>query len=418
MADDDDDDVALEEGQETGGDDDDAGAANEPRVAAGGAVSAVIPVRKGTRPISDKVREVFLASMAKMKSKGDGEDEGGLEPLEHEDAPAEPAPVVKPDGADVAALGTAQPAAPVTPPAVAAPPPAPVAPPPAAAPPAPSLDPEVMRMRTELEQQRKDFETERAKFLEQSRTSDVAKLRDTYFDKGAPAVVEIVKQWMPGIEGEELKREVADLIQDLAYQYLDAPLDETVKDRITNKRVRAGLKTWKQEQERLEQERLAQLRASQEEQQRLQVKKILHQEVTKPDHATQYPYLAAEENAGDLVYEIIDTQYRKDGTQLTWVDAAKRANDWLEQQARAYFDKRKHLLSPQPPAPQEPAPSDKQRAQGDTQVSRSHAQQPPKKPPPQPERPVTKSGKWDPEQHRRSVMQKFKASLPRFADDE
>lgn len=413
---DDDDEVAIDDGVEPA-DTTDGGAADEPagRVAAGGSVTAVIPVKKGTRPISDKVREVFAASMAKMKAKpGGGEDEGGLESVEHDELPTETAPAAT-------QAAPAETPAPVTaqPPVAAAPPPAPVTPPPAAAPtaPAPSLDPEVMRMRTDLEQQRRDFDAERAKFLEQSRTSDVAKLRDTYFDKGAPAVVEVVKQWMPGLEGEDLKREVADLIQDLAHQYLDAPLDEPVKDRITNKRVRAGLKTWKAEQERIESERQKQLIASQEEQNRVQVKKILHQEVLKPEHASQYPWLASEDNAGDLIYEVINTQYLKDQTQLTWQDAAKRANDWLENQSRSFYDKRRHLLSPPPPE-QQAAPADKQRTQGDNQVSRSQA--PPKKPTPpakEPERPV-QNGKWSPEQHRRSVMQKFRGQLQAMNDEE
>lgn len=415
MADDDDDEVGLD------GDQEPATTGTESVAAAGSAASpTVIPVKKGTRPISDNVRRVFQESMAKAKAAGKlniGDDD--LEPLEHDDAPQEPAAAAPHAETPPAASAPANTPAPIEAAPAATTPPAPVTPPPAAPPPAPSLDPEVMRMRAELDQQRKDFESEKSKWFEQSRTSDLAKLRDTYFDKGAPAIGEVIKQWMPGLSDEEMKREVADLIQDLAHQYLDAPLDEPVKDRITNKRTRAGLKLWREEQDRLAQEQAKKQDALLEEQNRVRVKGILHQEVNKPEHAATYPFLAAEPNAGELVFEVIDTQFKKDGTQITWMDAAKRANDWLQSQALAYFDKRKHLLSPQPPPQQPPAPSDTQRAQGDSQVRRSHAPPTPPAKPTQPQERPSSNQKWTPEQHRRNTMNKFRTQVRnQFADDE
>lgn len=421
MPDDDDDEIAIDDGQESADADEVSASDNDPRIAAGGPVTAVVPVRKGTRPISDKVREVFAASMAKIKAAGGGDDdddEGGLEPVEHEEAPAEAAPSVAKKGeGETTALGTDAPAqaTAAAPPQVAAPvvAPAPIA----AAPPAPSLDPEVMRLRTDLEQQRQDFEAEKQRFMEASRTTDIAKLREVYFDKGAPAIVDVLKQWHPGLSDEDLKSEVADLIQDLAHQYLEAPLEDPIKERIASKRVRAGLKAWRAEQDRLEEERQKQILSSQEEENRLRVKKILHQEVTKPEHREQFPWLASEDNAGDLVYEVIDTEYRKSGTQLTWNEAAKRADDWLKQRSVAFYDKRKHLLSPTP-QPQQSAPSEKQRAQGDTQVQQvTRAAQKPK-PPAVPERPV-QNGKWSAEAHRQQIKQKFRGQLKSaYAEDE
>jgi hypothetical protein len=403
--DDDGDDVAMDDGMEAATDN--AGAALTDKVATGGPITATIPVRKGTRPISDKVREVFAASLAKHKAKGGTSDiESSLEPVEHDELEQEPAAVVP--GAAIEAAVEPVVAAPVVTPA------APVAPPVALTPPAPSLDPEVIRLRQELQQKHEVFEQERAAFQQQSRSSDVAKLRDVYFDKGAPAVVDVIKQWMPGLEGEELKREVADLIQDLAHQYLEAPLDEPTKDRITNKRVRVGLKTWKQEQERLEEDRQKQLLASQQEQEQLQVKRILHQEVTKAENASRYQWLSAEDNAGDLVFETIDREFRTSGQQLTWQDAAKRVDDFLQKRSLAFFDKRKHLLSPTPT----PAPVDKQRAQGDKQVQQvTRAAEKPKQPAP-PQAPVQPK-KWTPEQHRANTMSKFRGQLQALtADDE
>lgn len=390
MADDDNDDVAIDGVDEGGGND---------AVAAGGPIAATIAVRSGTRPVSDKVRAAFAASMekAKARSQAADEDEGVLEPVEHAELPA--------DGAATQAAAQEAPVA-ATPAVVAAPELVALAPVTAAPaqPPAPSLDPEVIRLRGEFETRKAELDKREQQLADAHRATDIAKLRDTYYDKGAPAVAEVIKQWMPGISDEDMKNEIADLIQDLAHQYLDAPLEQSVKDRIATKRTRAGLKAWRSDQDRIEEDRQKKLLASQEEENRARVRRILHQEVTKPDHASQFPWLSSESNAGDLVFETIDQEYRTTGTQLTWQDAAKRVDDWLKSQSFAFYDKRKHLLSP--PAPQQPA--EKQRPQGDNQVSRSQAQ--PKPPAPQPERPVA-NGKWTPESHRESIKRKFRGSF-------
>jgi hypothetical protein len=412
MADDDDDDeAAMDQGIEPETD-----AKGQPQVAAGGPITATIPVRKGTRPISDRVREVFASSMAKHKASGKASDiESSLEPLDHEDLTQEPA-VAMPGARDEVALEA--PAETVAPAVAAAAPvaaPAVVAPPPPVIPPAPSLDPEVMRLRSEIAADREKLEQERQQWQTQSRASDVAKLRDVYFDKGAPAVVDVIKQWMPGLEGDDLKREVADLIQDLAHQYLEAPLDEPTKDRITNKRVRVGLKTWKQDQERAEEERQKQQAASQEEANKLRVKSILHQEVMKSDNASQYPWLASEDNAGDLVFETIEQEFKQSSTQLTWQHAAQRVNDFLEKRARAFYDKRAPLLSPKPPS----APlGEKQRTQGDKQVQQVTGAATKPKQPVAPQQPAAPPKKWSREQERANTLSKYRAQFQATADEE
>jgi hypothetical protein len=418
--DDDDDDVAIADGQEPPTDD-----KGEPIVAAaGGGVTETIQVKKGTRPVSDTVRRVFAESMAKAKAKGSMEVDSGLEPVEHEDLPTEAAAVeatsaqaAQEQAVSAAAQATAAPVAAVAPPVAGLAVPPPVVAPPIA--PAPSLDPEVVRIRTELQQEREKLQQEREQFAVASRASDIAKLRDTYYDKGAPAIAEVIKQWMPGLSDAELKDEVADLIQDLAHQYLEAPLEQTVKDRIATKRTRQGLKNWRTEQDRLQEEQQKKLLATQQEETRARVRTRLHQEVTKPEYATTFPFLSSEANAGDLVFETIDQEYRNTGQTLKWEEAAKRLDDWLKSQALAFYDKRKHLLSPQPPLQQQPVPSDKQRAQGDNQVSRSLAPpKPPEKPTPPQERPVSNQ-KWTAERHRESVKSKFRQQFKnQFADEE
>lgn len=394
MADEDDDEVAME------GDPEPAAQPGGERPAATVAPT-VVPTPKGTRGISPEVRRAFQAAMEKARATAvkEPDEEGALEPVQHDELPVESAKGDAPE---------AQP--PEQEPERASAPSQPPAPP---QPPQPQPDPEILRMRSDLEKQRADFEAEKAKWFEDRKTADLSTYREQFFDRGAPAIVEIVKQWMPGLEGDDLKREVADLIQDLAHQYLDAPLEDSVRDRIENKRVRAGFRAWKAEQERMAELERKRQSALQEKENQLRMRQILQQEVLKPEHAAKYPFLALEDNPGDLVAEVIEHEYRATGVRPTWMEAAQRAEDWLKQQSLAYYDKRKHLLSPQP---QPPATSEKQRTQVGAQVQ--HAARAASKPQP-PQAPPTPK-KWTPESHRAQTMSKWRSQLKAqtFADDE
>lgn len=393
----DDDEAALDEGMEpesaTGMPDDGDEPDDGDAVATGGAVTRTLSVNKGTRPVSDKTRELLKAAVSKMKANGETGDD--LEPLDHEEAPQEPA---TPTGDAINAAAEAKPAE---------------APPPAPPPPAPSLDPAVMRRLEEVDARAADLDAREQRLAEAERASDIAKLRELYYDKGAPAVVEFVKKLAGSLSDDELKDEIADLVTDLSAQFLGVNVPQAVKEGLEARRTRKSLKAWKADQERAAQEQAERAKAAQEDQNRVRVKGILQQEITKPEHAQNYRWLAAEPNAGEIIFDVVEAAHKKDGTQLTWQEAAKRANDYLHQQSLAWIDKRKHLLATAPA--QGSAPNgQQQRSQGDPQVRRSQAQ-PPKPTTPTP--PAPPSGKWDAEAHRRSVKAKFRQAFTRQDDD-
>lgn len=407
--DDDGDEVAFDEGMEpesaTGdvaapGDDDDSyddGDGDGPAVASGGQVARVIGAPKGTRPISPKVRELMADMAKKYKEAGGLEDE--LEPLEHEDAPMEP-PTLTPE--QLAAKAEQPPA-----PKLNDPPPAPG--------PAPGqADPEVAKLRQEIADRQAALEAREKQIAEQERTGDLTKLREVYFDKGAPAVVEILKKWSGLADGDELKDEIADLITDLSI-HIGVDVPQAVRESLENRRTRKGVKVWKAEQERIAKEQAQAQETAKERENRVKVMGILQQEIAKAENANRYPWLSAEPNAGEIILDVVEEARAKDGTKLKWDEAAKRANDYLQQESLAWFGSRKHLLVTDSGQGAAAGGQQPQRKQGDPQGTRSQA--PPPKPPRQPPPAPPKSEKWDPEAHRKAVKAKHRNAFTRTDDE-
>jgi hypothetical protein len=387
--DDDGDDVAIDDGMEpespSGEDpgvDDSDDDGDDDEVAAGGpAISVATP--RGTRPISAKVRELAAALKAKNATKRGEHDLPDDDDADYDEAPS--------GAAIIAATET----------------PAPEAPPPTP-PPAPALDPEVVRMREEWTAKSSELEAREAKVRELEQSGDMAQLAEQYFERGAPAIVELLKKW-EGVEGDALKDALADLVSDLTI-HMGVEVPQEIKDRREITRTRKQVQRMRAQQERAAREASERAESAQDEQNRVRVKGILQQEITKPDHATVYPWLASEPNAGEIVFDVIDAAIKKDGTKLTWQEAAKRANDYLSTQSRAWFDKRRHLLVTAS-SQGAPASGSKQSTQGDPQVRRSQA--PPATPPPGPPPTPPSEGKWDPEAHRRRVKAKHRAAFTR-----
>lgn len=407
MSDDDDgDEVAIEGDQEpespTGqppGDGDDDYDDGDSEVAAGGAVAATLSAPRGQRVISDKVRELAKQIAAKHKA---------ANPSSSTDVPSD-------DDVDYDAVpldGTSPK------PAGGPPPPSPsgVSQPPAGAastPPAPTLDPEVTKLRDEWTRRKGELDAREQALLAREQSGDLAKLEEQYFEKGAPAVVELLKKW-EGVDGEQLKDAIADLVSDLTI-HLGVEVPDEIKDRLETKRTRKQVQRMRAEQGKREERIRKEQEAAQARQDRVRVVGILNTEVRKPEHATQFPWLLAEDDPGAIIADVFDAVKAKDGTELAWTECAKRANDYLKQQSSAYYDKRAHLFTTangQGNGNGKP----KQRPQGDPQVSRS--QTPPGTPPPKPPELPLKNGKWDPEAHRRQTKARMRAAFQRQPDDE
>lgn len=407
---DDDDDVAISgdmEPEQTledlrssnagGGDDDDVPALDMPS----GAGS-----RRG-REISPKTRELFAKAAADLKRQQEeleGEspfgtyDEGYTPPARKQQAEAK---------------AQAQEQAP-----------APVAPPQEEAPPAPSLAPEVSKRLEEVNARAAELEERERRIAEQERTGDIAKVRTAYFERGGRAVADMLRGFL-GKEAteEEVRAEIADLISDLSTTVLGVDIPDEIKTKMEAKRAIRSVKVFK---ESLTETEALKAKREQDEQQKAARNRAIHildKEITdtaKP-YTKEYPWLAAEDNPGEIITEVVEAQHRKDGTVLHWTEAAKRANEYLQKKASAYHDKRRHLFTAAPDKGASAA-SAKERPQGDPQgIRRSHtltnaqasAASPPSPAPP----PTDGSGKWSREAHRAATRSKYRAAFAADPDE-
>jgi len=392
--DDDGDAPAFESGTEAvdnaAGDDDESGEDSfESQANLSGALTVTPP--RGQRPVSAKVRQLYKEAAAKIAAQRavdpDALDDDYVPAVEAPDA-TNPAPVVPPTGV---VSSSAAPAS--------------------TTPPAPSLDPEVAKLREQWNAKHAELTDREKRITEAEQSGDFGKLREMYFDKGmAPAVYEAVKKWEGSEDPEALKDAVADLVTDLSVNYLGVEVPAEVKQRLENKRAVKSVRLMKESIAQQEKSREAKLQQAQQEEQRVHVRTVLSKAMSEAKYIEQFPYLAAEEHPGSLILDVYEAQKKRDGTELHWEEAAKRANEFLGNQASAWFDKRKHLLAKAPT--QATVANGKPSAQqGDQQVRRSSPQSPP--PQPQP----ASNGKWDPEAHRRSTKAKFRQVFKEHADD-
>jgi hypothetical protein len=255
--------------------------------------------------------------------------------------------------------------------------PAPVIPqvvtPAAAAPPAPSLDPEVARMRQQLATDREELAKEREKDAaaraewEKARLPIEASLED-YLDRPVTSY----RAWLESMRGEKLtdddfKAEMHDFVTQASADVLGVPLPESIRTRLEAQQARKIVRTHKVVQakkealaaQRAESERAAS--ATTAETERIEQewtkatdvigKLFVGEAADKPAPATTaYPWLAIEDAPGKIVVDVIRAAAKKDGTQLSWQEAAKKANDYLESQGKSYYAKRQPLLGAAPAA--------------------------------------------------------------------
>lgn len=286
-------------------------------------------------------------------------------------APA-PEDIADPDDPPAAAAPVPEPVA------AAAPAPAPApAPVPAAAPPAPSLDPEVRKLKEQLAAERKALEAERAE-IEKRKAEPVAAPTDAlsledYIDSPPKAY----RTWLETMRGEkfasddEYKAEVKDFVTAMSTEVLGVALPENIRAQFDAAQAKKIVRTHKTIQSRREAaaaakaekeraEAAERAEAERVEQEWGKAATVLSQQFAAQPDATgtpqpsvaakTYPWLAAEDEPGRIVVDVIRAAMTKDGTQLSWQEASKRANEYLEEQAKRYYDKRKPLLGAVAPA--------------------------------------------------------------------
>lgn len=322
----------------------------------------VLQNRRGTARTME-ARKAFAAAILANKEKA-----AASPPTERDEFDPE-APIPPAVAADVVAAKTAATAA--------AAPPAPVAAHAPVAPPSPSLDPEVRQLLSSLKADRERFDAERAEWDKSRKASEPKPVEPAGLEDYIEDSPRAYRGWLESMRGEkfasddEFKREVQDFVTQLSADVLGVPLPDSVRtafDAAQAKKSVRAFKTIQTKREAAQAARLAQEQTAATE--KAEIERV-EQEWTKaasalssqftpsPDAegkpqtaaATKtYPWLAAEDEPGKVIVDVIRAQLTKDGTQLSWQEASKRANDYLEGQAKRYFDKRKPLLSAAPAA--------------------------------------------------------------------
>jgi hypothetical protein len=298
---------------------------------------------------------------------------------------------------------------------------APEAKPPAhAAPPAPSLDPEVRALRESLKSERDAIAKERAE-LEKQRakpaeaTAPSAPLSapdlESYIDHPPTAY----RNWLEGIRGEkfanddEFKTELSDFITMASSDVLGVPLPENVRAKLEAAQAKKMVRTHKtimsrkeaEAKTRAEREQVEATTKAETERMETEWKKAgeslsAHMRTDVP--AKTYPWLAAEDDPGAAIVDVIRSQLAKDGTSIAWEEAAKLANDYLAENAKRYYDKRRPLLSSEPAKPAAVA-------------AKPAAAAPVAAPPPPVATTPSGNQKWSNDKHREQTRAAFRAQI-------
>lgn len=240
------------------------------------------------------------------------------------------------------------------------------------APPAPSLDPEVRKLREHLQADRDKLAAERTEWEKQRKAAEPTPIDALSFEDYIDSPSKAHRNWLETMRGEkfasdeEYKAEASDFVTALSVDVLGVPLPDNVRTAFDAAQAKKIVRTHKTiqtrkeaaTQARLEKERAdADVKAETERVEHEWTKAcdvLSHQFAAVQDvegkpqtsaAAKAYPWLAAEDKPGDAIVDVIRHALKKDGTQLSWQEAAKRANDFLAGEARKYYDKRKPLLA-------------------------------------------------------------------------
>jgi hypothetical protein len=371
---------------------------------------------------TQQARKAFAEAV--LASKKEGAIAAPVKPAEVDEFDPEAPVVAKPaalaaagDAAAAKAAGAeAKPATPATAVAIPA----------IAAPPAPSLDPEVRQLIAHLKAEREKFDGERGEWEKQRKAAEpaAAALPDThsleaYIDSPPRAY----RDWLESMRGEkfatddEFRGEVSDFVTLLSAEVLGVPLPESIRVRLDATQAKKIVRTHRTIQTRREAAAAAQLekdRATATE--REQVEQVEQEwgkaasalaeqfapiadaegKLAVAAAAKAYPWLAAEDEPGKIIVDVIRAAVTKDGTQLSWQEASQRANDYLADHAKKYYDKRRPLLAAAPVAPA-PAPIVAKPAPAATPT--------PKQTPPQ------APNKWSRDRHVESTKAAFRAMI-------
>ncbi len=301
------------------------------------------PVRRG-RPISASTREAFKIAAAAVKSVRDaGELDDDLVPALDEPAP---------------------PPAKVPPAAAAVPDPAPAAPP---APPAPSLDPGVVAAHERLNLRMADLDRREQELEARAQAVRPADdYRERFNADMGGTIVELVREWAgfgKDAKESEVRDLFADLITDLGGRTMGLGVSPEVQARTEARSALRALKAHKTEALKAEERRTKEQEAQASKAERSRAVEVLGKELQA--QASAYSHLAAEEDPGAIVMDVIEAQHRRDGTVMEWTAAAALADKYLKEKADRWYAKRRHLYATAPADKPVQPPAQESVSQGD-----------------------------------------------------
>lgn len=299
---------------------------------------------RGQRVRSDKNRAMFRELASKVKA-GEVtiETEDDLVPVEHapvEHAPAaaavappaaKPTPVVAPAAVPATASPAAQAAA-----AIPAPAPGPV--PRQTAPPAgmPSIPQADTRL---LELERREAALKEREAALDARAKKLPS-RERLIEAPVPTLAEFIKESYGITDDAELKDTITDFMSEMAEQYHGVKLPEDIKARVDGRKalrsvkaIRVGLDAEKASLVEREAEAKKQAETAREKSEISEYeRKAVGQLATLLQPAeTTYPYLAVQDGAPAIVWEVIKAAHDQ-GHKIDWAEAAKFANDHFKSQ--------------------------------------------------------------------------------------
>ncbi|MGH7177652.1 MAG: hypothetical protein ACREJC_09750 [Tepidisphaeraceae bacterium] len=378
-------------------------------VAAGGNDDddAPAPKMRGERSYSSATRAAFAKAQESMRSQlKDQESEYD------EDYPVEtPAKPAAPANPAEGAAGGPKPQGGQTTPSLTAP----------VAPPAPSLDPAVVQLREQWTAKLGELDKREQEFAARESAANEDAVHESYLERSAQTTIDFIKKHSGAQTESELAEEVTDLIVAMSSLVNKTAMDPVLQARLDSRQTLRYVKHQKSALAKREESTQKQQAALQQRAEVQRAQEFIGKAITAPEAAKQYPFLAVEDNAGEIVFEVIEAQFRKDGTTLAWTEAAKRANEYLHKQSSAHYDRRKHLL--EAPRDTRDGQANANGAPGDPSgIRRSRAITNAATTPAPPTPPAPTSGKWDPEEHRantkRSMKQAVKAALAAESADE
>lgn len=316
-SDNDQDDVAIDDG----GDDGDVGEHVIP--------SSGLSQQRPDRQYSARTRELFKTASAEIaKQLADEEDDLYGSMGEEAD---EPPPPTAAQAAQVPAA-----AAPVAP--GQGQPPAPAA--------APSLDPGILAERERLSADRAAFEQERRAFAEKATAAPLDAFRSRYFENSTAAVSDLLKEVTGVTADNDLRDIVSDLIVDLSANVLGLGIAPDVKAATDSRRAIRALNAHKAEVKRSEEQRAVKERELADREHDRGIISAIGREFETAK--SEFPHLAAEDDPGAFVWDVIKARHAATGEQLDWRAAAKLADDSFKRYADTWVAKRRHLITPPP----------------------------------------------------------------------